>query len=81
MKAWWKAAGIRAIKTVVETLSVTLPENIVITPAMIQHFDISWIFMAIAWLLTGLAAGGVSLLISLKGLPEVDDTKVYHKYE
>ena len=69
-KQWWKAAGVRAIKTVCQTLGSTLPAGFVITPVMVQNADWSMIYVVIAWLGTGLLAGLGSLLTSVKGLPE-----------
>lgn len=61
MKAWIKAAGIRAIKTVAQTAIATIG-----TSAMFSEVD---------WLIVGstsLLAGILSLLTSIAGLPELD---------
>lgn len=71
-KKWWKAAGIRALKTVCQELVTTLPAGIIVTPVMIQTMDISYIYVVLAWLATGVLGGIASLLTSLAGLPEVD---------
>lgn len=70
-KKWWKAAGIRALKTVCQTLASTLPVGFVVTPVMIQQMDWSAVYVVLAWLGTGLLSGVVSMLTSLAGLPEV----------
>lgn len=60
-KAWLKAAGIRAIKTVAQTAVALIPAAVTIT--------------AVDWLTvvgTAALAGVVSLLTSLAGLPEVE---------
>lgn len=60
-KEWWKAAGIRAIKTVAQTAVATIG-----TTAMFSQVD---------WLVVGstaLLAGVLSLLTSVAGLPEVE---------
>lgn len=57
---WAKAAGIRAIKTVAETAIATIG-----TSAVISAVD--WKLVVSASLLSGL----ISLLISIKGLPEL----------
>ena len=57
---WCKAAGVRAIKTVAETAVATIG-----TTAVISQVD--WKLVVSASLLSGL----LSLLISIKGLPEV----------
>ena len=60
---WLKAAGIRAIKTVAETAVATIG-----TSAIISAVD--WKLVVSASLLSGL----ISLLISVKGLPELSTT-------
>lgn len=57
---WMKAAGVRAVKTFAETAIATIG-----TSAVISQVD--WKMVASASLLSGL----LSLLISIKGLPEV----------
>lgn len=59
---WLKAAGIRAIKTVAETAIATIG-----TSAVIAQVD--WKIVASASLLSGI----LSLLISVKGLPELKE--------
>lgn len=71
-KKWWKAALIRAVKTVAQTLAGTLPVGFVITPVMIQNANWSYLYIFLAWLGTGLVAGVASILTSLAGLPEVE---------
>ena len=61
-KAWIKAAGIRAIKTVCQTAVATIG-----TSALMS--DVNWIAVVSASVL----AGVLSLLTSLAGLPEVDE--------
>lgn len=61
-KAWFRAAGIRAIKTVAQTAIAMIPVGVSIT-------EIGW--YAVAG--TAILAGVVSLLTSLAGIPECDD--------
>lgn len=61
-KAWIKAAGVRAIKTVAQTAIAMIPVGVSIT-------EVGW--YAVAG--TAILAGVVSLLTSLAGIPEVDD--------
>lgn len=60
-KKWWKAAGIRAIKTVAQTAVATIG-----TAAVMG--EVNWPMVASASALAGL----LSLLTSVKGLPEVE---------
>lgn len=60
IKKWWKAAGIRAIKTVAQTAVATIG-----TSAFMG--DVNWI----AVLSASALAGVLSLLTSVAGLPEV----------
>lgn len=59
-KAWAKAAGIRAVKTMAQTAVAMLPASATITA-------VDWKVVAG----TAALAGVASLLTSLKGLPEV----------
>lgn len=63
---WLKAAGIRAIKTVAQTAVATIGVS-----AMISEVD--WI----AVLSTSALAGIISLLTSIKGLPELNGSGEY----
>lgn len=60
-KIWFKAASIRAIKTVAQTAIATIGSSMVIT-------EVNWKVVLSASLLAGL----LSLLTSVAGLPEVD---------
>lgn len=62
MKQWWKAAGIRAIKTVAQTAIAMIPVGVSVT-------EVGW--YAVAG--TAVLAGILSLLTSVAGIPEVDD--------
>lgn len=59
---WLKAAGMRAVKTVAETAVATIG-----TSAVISQVD--WKLVISASLLSGL----ISLLVSVKGLPEIKE--------
>ena len=60
MKEWFKAAGIRAIKTIAQTAIATIG-----TAAVLG--DVNWVMVASAAAL----AGGRSLLTSVAGVPEI----------
>ena len=59
---WWKAAGIRAIKTVAQTAVATIGTSAVIS-------EVNWLIVASASALAGI----LSLLTSIAGLPEVKE--------
>lgn len=63
-KKWFKAAGIRALKTVAQTAIATIG-----TSAMLS--DVNWV----AVVSTAAVAGILSLLTSLAGLPEAQAGK------
>lgn len=60
-KSWWKAAGIRAIKTVAQTAVATIGTTALVT-------EVNWMVVASASVLAGL----LSLLTSVAGLPELE---------
>lgn len=69
-----KAALIRALYTVGEAMVSTLPVGFVITPAMIQSFDWSFLFVILAWLFTALFTGFIAFVRAMiSGLPEVEE--------
>lgn len=60
-KKWWKAAGVRAIKTVAQ--------------AAVAAIGTTALFSEVSWAVVGstaLLAGVLSLLTSIAGLPEVE---------
>lgn len=59
-KAWIRAAGIRAIKTIAQTAIATIGTTAVMS-------DVDWVLVGSASLLAGI----LSLLTSVAGLPEV----------
>ena len=61
--AWWRAAGIRAVKTVAETMIASIGT----TAAVLS--DVNWKVVISAAILAGI----LSILVSIKGLPEVTE--------
>lgn len=61
-KKWWRAALVRALKTVAQCA-------VGLIPAAATIVDVDWLTVAGCALLSGL----VSLLTSLAGLPEVEE--------
>ena len=61
-REWFKAAGIRAIKTVAQTAAATIATAAVMS-------DVNWLMVGSASLLAGI----LSLLTSVAGLPELEE--------
>lgn len=61
LEKWFKAAGIRAIKTVAQTAVATIGTSAAMG-------DVNWVMVGSASLLAGI----LSLLTSVAGLPEVE---------
>lgn len=59
-KLWWKAAAVRAVKTVAQTAVATIGTGAVLD-------EVNWMMVGSASVLAGL----LSLLTSVAGLPEV----------
>ena len=61
-KSWWKAAGLRAIRTVAQTAAAAIGSAVLLS-------EVSWLMVLSASVLAGI----LSLLMSIGGLPELDD--------
>ncbi|MGM9543608.1 MAG: holin [Romboutsia timonensis] len=61
-KKWFKAAGIRAIKTVAQAAVAAIGTSAALG-------DVNWVLVGS----TALLAGILSILTSIAGLPEVED--------
>ena len=68
LQLWIKAALIRALKTMAQAAIAMIGTAVVIS-------DVDWKLTISA----SIVAGILSILTSIAGLPEVDDTKVYEK--
>lgn len=64
LKKWIKAAGIRAVKTVAQTAVATISTSAIVS-------DVNWLMVASASALAGI----LSLLTSVAGLPELEETE------
>lgn len=62
MKTWFKAAGVRALKTLAQTAVATIGASAVLS-------DVDWLIVASASAL----AAVLSLLTSIAGLPEIKE--------
>ena len=61
-REFWKAAGVRALKTVCQTAIAMIGTAVVMS-------EVNWVIVGSASLLAGI----LSILTSLAGIPEVDD--------
>ena len=61
-KTWWKAAGVRAIKTVAQSAIAAIGASAILS-------EVNWPVVISAAVL----AGVLSLLTSVAGLPEVEE--------
>lgn len=64
VKNWFKAAGMRAIKTVAQTAVATIGTSAVMG-------EVQWVMVGSASLLAGI----LSLLTSIAGLPELEQAE------
>lgn len=65
---WIKAAAIRAVKTMAQAAIAMIGTATVIS-------EVDWKMVISATIVSGI----LSILTSLAGLPEVDDTKIYNR--
>lgn len=63
-KSWWKAAGVRAIKTMAQTAVAMISTSVIMS-------EVNWTMVLSASLLAGI----LSLLTSIAGLPELKEEK------
>lgn len=61
-KKWWKAAVVRAVKTLCQTAVATIGTAVVLA-------DVNWVMVCSASILAAI----LSLLTSVEGLPEVKE--------
>lgn len=63
-RKWWKAAGVRAVKTMAQTAVATIGTTTLVT-------EVNWLVVTSATVM----AGVLSLLTSIGGLPECEVVK------
>lgn len=63
-KMWFKAAGIRSIKTIAQSAIATIGTSVAMG-------DVNWLMVGSASLLAGI----LSILTSVAGLPEIKDSE------
>lgn len=63
-KKWLRASLVRALRTVAQTALATIGTSVLLS-------DVNWVSVVSASLLSGI----ISILMSLSGLPEVDNEK------
>ncbi len=61
-KKWWKAAGMRAVKTIAQTAIATIGASVLLS-------EVNWAAVVSASALAGI----LSLLTSVAGLPELKE--------
>ena len=64
-KKWWKAAGVRAIKTIAQTAIATIGTSAAMS-------EVNWLMVLSASILSGI----LSLLTSIAGLPELEENDI-----
>ena len=64
-KKWWKAAGMRAIKTIAQTAIASIGTSAVMS-------EVNWLMVLSASILSGI----LSLLTSIAGLPELKENDI-----
>lgn len=69
LKTWFKAAGVRAIKTACQSAVAMIPIGTIVTMTDLVNCGDT----IISVILTAVLAGVLSLLTSVEGIPEVED--------
>ena len=74
-----KAALIRAERSIFQSMASNLPAGLVITPMMIQAFDINVLYIVGAYIATALFHGFAAFVTAIAtGLPEADYATYLH---
>lgn len=63
-KQWFRAAGVRAVKTMAQTFVAMIGTSIVMS-------EVNWLMIASATVLSGI----LSIATSIAGLPELEEVK------
>lgn len=68
-----KAAWVRAYRSFLQALIAQIPSGFIITPAMIQYFKVSYVFVILAIVANAVLYGFASFVTCVVGgLPEVE---------
>ena len=72
-----RASLIRALRSFLQAIVAQVPAGFVVTPAMIQYFQVGYLYVVLAVLINALIYGAVSFATCIiGGLPEVNATEL-----
>lgn len=84
-KTLFKAAWVRAYRSFLQGIVAQIPAGFVITPAMIQYFKVSYVYVIVAIVCNAALYGLASFVTCIVGgLPEAqlqDDESIYEECE
>lgn len=72
-KILWKAAWVRACRSFFQAIGISIPVGFVVTPMMLQNFNIEYIYTILALIINAALYALASFITCIVGgLPEVD---------